>query len=238
MEILLTSLSRQYTIIPPLRRDDNVIPYASEIPALLTSLRHPRKRAVSIGPQSAADAYETLAYRHKRRRESMSSPTAIDLPRSLNWNGSQGQEDCLTPGSPRRQKSASESQASNLLTPISSRLQSYEQMMGTGKALPAPDASPASNTCATTSEAESSAETRKREEKEKGELFSNVEKPRVRYDVEVIMKLIVYTGRFNARSKVVSYTQVDENTFSGIAWLAVEGNPILFELCGLGTGTP
>lgn len=195
MGILLTSLSRQYTIIPPLRRDDNVIPYASEIPALLTSLRHPRKRAVSIGPQSAADAYETLAYRHKRRRESMSSPAGIDPPSSLNSSSLQGQEDCLTPDSPRRQKSASESQASNLLTPISSRLQSYEQMMGTGKAFTAPDTSPATNTYATTSEFESSTETRKREEKEKGEIFSNVEKPRARYDVEVVTKLIVYTGR-------------------------------------------
>jgi hypothetical protein len=44
-------------------------------------------------------------------------------------------------------------------------------------------------------------------------MFSKLQKPRVRYDVEVVTKLIVY---------------------SGIAWLAVEGNPILFELIGLG----
>jgi hypothetical protein len=53
------------------------------------------------------------------------------------------------------------------------------------------------------------------EEKERQEIFSSLERVRVRYDVEVITKLIVY---------------------SGIAWLAVEGNPILFELVGLGMG--
>jgi dihydrosphingosine 1-phosphate phosphatase len=45
--------------------------------------------------------------------------------------------------------------------------------------------------------------------------FANVVKPRVRYDVEVVTKLIVYCG---------------------IGWLAVEINPIVFELVGLGLG--
>nr|KMM66312.1 hypothetical protein CPAG_02651 [Coccidioides posadasii RMSCC 3488] len=44
------------------------------------------------------------------------------------------------------------------------------------------------------------------------EMFSMITKPRVRYDVEVVTKLIVY---------------------SGIAWLAVEVNPILFHFLGL-----
>jgi len=43
-------------------------------------------------------------------------------------------------------------------------------------------------------------------------MFSNIEKPRVRYDVEVITKLVVYAG---------------------IAWLAVQGNPLLFEKLGI-----
>ncbi|KAL8937988.1 MAG: hypothetical protein Q9211_003421 [Gyalolechia sp. 1 TL-2023] len=59
-------------------------------------------------------------------------------------------------------------------------------------------------------------EDRRQYERDKKEIFSMLEKPRVRYDVEVITKLIVYTG---------------------IAWLAVEGNPLLFELIGLGMGT-
>ena len=54
---------------------------------------------------------------------------------------------------------------------------------------------------------------RRQDEKEEREMFSKLEKPRVRYDVEVITKLIVYAG---------------------IAWIAVEGAPLLFESIGLG----
>ena len=71
------SLLREYREVPKDLKDDNVIPYVSEIPSILTSMRHPRKsRSVSIGPQSQADAYETLAYREKRRRESASEMAA------------------------------------------------------------------------------------------------------------------------------------------------------------------
>lgn len=58
--------------MPELLKDNDVIPSVSDIPSLFTSIRHPRRRAISIGPQSEADAYETLAYREKRRRESIS----------------------------------------------------------------------------------------------------------------------------------------------------------------------
>jgi len=67
--------------------------------------------------------------------------------------------------------------------------------MGTAETWETFDASPVSNTSAIAGEAESNAETRKREEKEDRELFSGLEKPRVRYDVEVGTKLIVYTGK-------------------------------------------
>lgn len=36
---------------------------------------------------------------------------------------------------------------------------------------------------------------RRQDEREEREMFSKLEKPRVRYDVEVITKLIVYTGK-------------------------------------------
>ncbi|KAL8735089.1 MAG: hypothetical protein Q9181_002927 [Wetmoreana brouardii] len=77
-------------------------------------------------------------------------------------------------------------------------------------------------------------EDRRQYEREEKELFSMVEKPRVRYDVEVVTKLIVYTGVYqvcSSRCKIVLMEQ------SGIAWLAVEGNPLLFQLAGLGLGT-
>lgn len=50
-------------------------------------------------------------------------------------------------------------------------------------------------------------------EEEDRQIFLRLEKPRVRYDVEVVTKLIVYAG---------------------IGWWAAAGNPVLFELCGLG----
>lgn len=58
---------------------------------------------------------------------------------------------------------------------------------------------------------------RRQDEKETIEMFSKLEKPRVRYDVEVITKLVVYAG---------------------IAWIATEGAPILFNIVGLGVVTP
>ena len=42
---------------------------------------------------------------------------------------------------------------------------------------------------------------RRQDEKEEREMFSKLEKPRVRYDVEVITKLIVYSGMLAERSK-------------------------------------
>ena len=77
---LLMDFAREYKEVPKNLKDDNVIPGVSEIPSILTSFRHPRKsRSVSVGPQSQADAYEALAYREKRRRESMSE-VAVTTP--------------------------------------------------------------------------------------------------------------------------------------------------------------
>jgi dihydrosphingosine 1-phosphate phosphatase len=186
----------QYTSIPALRKDDNVIPPASEtLPRLFTTLRHPRKRAVSVGPQSAADAYETIAYRQQRRRESLSSD------RGQSPNGFSTARPHFADG----------------------KLKQYEQMMGTGGTLPSPVSSPLTPSSPDSiSVADGIVEPEKtvkgeeyNEEQEAREIFQKLERPRVRYDVEVVTKLIVYTG---------------------IAWLAVELNPLLFELLGLGMG--
>lgn len=72
-------------------KEDNVIPSVPEIPLMLTTLRHPRQsRSVSIGPQSAADAYETLNFRAKRRRDSI-SPVAEKIIRSKDGNKHTGE---------------------------------------------------------------------------------------------------------------------------------------------------
>ncbi len=79
-----------------------------------------------------------------------------------------------------------------------------------------------------------SSEHRRELEKEERDIFLMVEKPRVRYDVEVVTKLIVYTGMHNVRIFHVVPWLI---RVSGIAWLAVEGNPIFFGYIGFGLGS-
>ncbi|KAH7115953.1 sphingosine-1-phosphate phosphohydrolase-like protein [Dendryphion nanum] len=196
----------KYTVIPTLRGDDNVIPPASELPRMLNNLAHPRKRSVSVGPQSAADAYETLAYRNRRRRESLNSADGT-LPEDLAWSPGIQKKASIEFKLPSTSDQAT--LGSDLLpTPIASRVHSYEKMMGTGEIQmvsvtpPDSDGDFAGDGLQTPAEAAN----------EKRQIFMSLMKPRVRYDVEVITKLIIYTG---------------------IAWLAVEGNPLLFELFGL-----
>lgn len=204
----------KYSSIPHLRGDDNVIPSASDIPRMIGNLSHPRKRSVSVGPQSVADAYETIAYRNKKRRESLVllegeslgsvKPTSKDLRSDQATNQSR----FLSP------KNKNSPPGVNLLpTPMQSRVQSYEHMMGT--APPNISLTPPETEDDFAGEDDGLGDLPGDEEKEDREIFMKIERPRVRYDVEVVTKLIVY---------------------SGIAWLAVEGNPILFEFCGLGMG--
>ncbi|KAG4444515.1 hypothetical protein IFR05_000106 [Cadophora sp. M221] len=216
----------EYQKIPSRLKVDNVMPSVSDLPGLLTSIRHPgRGRAVSVGPQSAADAYETLAYREKRRRDSLTNSSditsAVHSPRSpdqasqsKDYFGSKGNAD----------KDGSVSQVSgisgslginngNLPTPAQSRVGSYEQMMGQGHVVYTPVTPPAVAEPQDDDEVDISVG--QQNELEEKEMFSRLEKPRVRYDVEVVTKLVVYAG---------------------IGWLAVETNPIIFEIIGLGMG--
>lgn len=177
----------EYNKVPNQLKDDNVIPSVSEIPSLLTSIRHPRKsRSVSIGPQSEADAYETLAYRAQLRRESKSDITranpGIDEKRSI-------QQD--TPdyfGISTSSTSGRHPTAGLLPTPASSNLDLSKSMTENETAIYTP-LTPSSSRGSRQPSAE-----RRQDEKEEKEMFSKLEKPRVRYDVEVITKLIVYTG--------------------------------------------
>ncbi|KAA8899408.1 phosphatidic acid phosphatase type 2/haloperoxidase [Sphaerosporella brunnea] len=153
----------EYKKVP--RLPDDTLPSLSEIPSLMRSVRG--ARSDSVGPQSAADAYETLAYREKRRRESQVSAAGP------------------------------------------SNFDKYEQEMGTGYV-------DTSALIRGNHDLEALEEKSDNEEDER-EVFKIIEpfKPRVRYDVEVVTKLVVYAG---------------------IAWWAVDGIPIIFELIGLGLG--
>ncbi|KAL2002849.1 hypothetical protein VTN02DRAFT_5746 [Thermoascus thermophilus] len=176
----------EYKKIPGRLKDDDVIPNVSEIPSILTSIRHPRQRAISIGPQSEADAYETLAYREKRRRESVSSDRRRSPSVSVHGASPTAEAD----GKAR------------------SKWDEYEHMMGTGTPRFSPEVTFTGKTPSPPAGPDYGLEG-----PDEKDMFSRITKPRVRYDVEVVTKLIVY---------------------SGIAWLVMEGSPLLFECLGLG----
>jgi len=174
----------EYKKVPANQKLDNVMPSVSDLPNLLKSIRHPgRGRAVSIGPQSAADAYETLAYREKRRRDSLTGEDATSpiatIANPLEAIGNKQQHDSTSTG-------ISTKINGSLPTPDQSRVASYEKLMGQSHvSFPPP-----------TPDEESINQAPEYDElQEEKEIFSRLLLPRPRYDVEVITKLIVYIGR-------------------------------------------
>ncbi|KKA29351.1 hypothetical protein TD95_001945 [Thielaviopsis punctulata] len=171
----------QYKFVPGGAQLDTVFPRVSDFTDVVDSIRHPsRSRAVSVGPQSAADAYETLAYRERRRRESIGSNGSIRSKASMR---------------DMRDKSGDgvEAAGENATTAVSS-----------GSEFLSP-ASAAAQTAAVSDAEEDEISDR--------EVFLRLIKPRARYDVEVVTKLVVYTG---------------------IGWLSTWTIPLLFEAVGLG----
>ena len=186
-------LNREYENVPEHLKVDNVLPSVSEIPSFLSSIRHPqRSRAVSVGPQSAADAYETLAFREKRRRESIST-----LPRNIAAREPQkygAESSGYFEGSNLLSQRRILQPSGSLPTPPSSSLNLHDYMtedIATNNLPLTPDAL----THEQFSNIRSISQDRRQNEKEDREMFSRLQKPRVRYDVEVVTKLIVYTGR-------------------------------------------
>jgi hypothetical protein len=201
----------EYKKIPSRLKVDNVMPSVSDLPSLLTSIRHPgRVRSVSVGPQSAADAYETLAYREKRRRDSLTlssneleagsplvrsptSPAASNV--SFPWPKNNDDKDGFVSQVSGISASMAVTVAGNLSTPPQSRIGSYEQMMGQGHVIITPSTPPGD---ATDDNQDNDVDIIMGQQNELGEreMFSRLEKPRVRYDVEVVTKLVVYTGKY------------------------------------------
>lgn len=181
-----------YTSIPTLHGDDNLIPPASELPNRIMNLAHPRKRSVSVGPQSAADAYETLAYRNRRRRESVNSMDDT-LPESATWSPTSTSK----PQTPALEKAEHQVFGASLLpTPMQSRIHSYQNMMGT-KNVGVETSTPPDSDVDGDVKAAQALLNDEENENEKREIFMMLTKPRVRYDVEVVTKLIVYSGQFS-----------------------------------------
>lgn len=149
-----------------------MFPTFSEIPSIFSNIRHPRRRAISVGPQSEADAYETLAYREKRRRESLSNSnrTSPLVEEDSRQDISEGHHPQLS-----RKRS---------------KLHEYETMMGTGNprlatGVDGADAPPLT---------EPFPDLVLDPEPDEEEMFARIKRPRVRYDVEVVTKLVVYSG--------------------------------------------
>ncbi|KAI9158578.1 Dihydrosphingosine 1-phosphate phosphatase [Paramyrothecium foliicola] len=186
----------EYKSVPPGSRIDTLFPTASDFPRMVESIRHPttRGRSVSIGPQSAADAYETLAYRERRRRESIGSNHSL--------NSKPSNKELRSKDDSRRAKDSQSPEAKTTGAQWSP-LREYEDKMGEGEVI------------ITSQDGENDViYVGQEDELEEEEVFSRLVKPRVRYDVEVVTKLVVYTG---------------------IAWLAVALIPLMFEFVGLGT---
>jgi hypothetical protein len=156
-----------------------------------------------------------MAYREKRRRESLSN-------KAHNYSVAEDDGDTANASMSETQPSRSARKQS--------KLDEYEHMMGTGISRHSPGAIAAIDR-------EPSTEPFPAYEEEKEpdltEVFSQVKKPRVRYDVEVVTKLVVYTGE--------SFPQIAATSVSlticpmlGIAWVTIEGAPLVFDKVGLG----
>lgn len=200
----------EYKNIPNLLklRTDNVLPTMSDLPHLVKTLRAPtRGRSVSIGPQSAADAYEALAYREKRRRESIGSNGSLKSSGGLDLRG-RFEADGQVLASKSDEPSLSLTSSGK-----STALAGYEQQMGqrriplvrsrTDRSL-----SPVTPMVREEEEDEFPGFTSvdgdgQEDELGEREMFDQLVKPRVRYDVEVVTKLVVYTGKFTLSPSLV-----------------------------------
>ena len=81
-----------------------------------------------------------------------------------------------------------------LPTPAMSDVDLYRQMTGSETAVYSP-LTPNTESSMDGTPARRPSEDTREYEREEREMFAKLEKPRVRYDVEVITKLIVYTGK-------------------------------------------
>lgn len=204
----------EYKSVPPGSRLDNMFPRASDFPRMVESIRHPttRGRSVSIGPQSAADAYETLAYRERRRRESAGSNSSLKSKSSnLELRERNEQQDQSGTGA--------HASGSSRLAPS----RDYERIVGDGEVVEFPSQDGG----------EDERLTRQETEAEEKEVFSHVVRPRVRYDVEVVTKMVIYSGKSPKSRSTMEFSLAENMT--GIGWLAVAGVPLLFEYVRLGT---
>nr|POE82673.1 dihydrosphingosine 1-phosphate phosphatase [Quercus suber] len=206
--------SRDYKKVPQLRKDDNIIPTAAEIPSMMSNLRNPRQRSISIGPQSEADAREFIANREQRRRDSRTDDRSPRARPSISAVRAAGIPSIALPSSAIDDVAVA-TPAAEMDDPLhgsymdagSVRLRTTGGDAAASLQVDGVDAKLLTPPLSVNDDGIG-----KEDEKNDREMFSNLEKPRIRYDVEVITKLVVYAG---------------------IGWLAVDGNPKFFTFLGL-----
>lgn len=160
---------------------------------MLASLRHPRKRTVSIGAQSEADAHEAIAYRESRRKDSVSAwgrYKASSLAEESIFKTANGHVEQTTEKDMGGTTSVEFTKDPNNQCINRSKPKTTLHNNGVGNeevlVLPTPDA-----TALGDSDIDREAIITAEEDRE---MFRKLYVPRVRYDVEVITKLVVYTG--------------------------------------------
>lgn len=163
---------------------------------MLNSIRR-RKRTISVGPQSEADARELIANREQARRDNKAAAASLAAASGPLLRVPMANDFAVTPEEPADAPGylAVKRNEANLSMPL-------KQLNSAGNELLTPPASDNGN----------ASDSGNDDDKSDRRMFSKLEKPRIRYDVEVITKLVVYAG---------------------IAWLAVEGNPLLFNQLGI-----
>lgn len=183
----------EYKSVPPGSRLDTLFPQASDFPRMVESIRNPktRGRSISVGPQSAADVYETLAYREKRRKESIDG-------------GAGG----LRSKSSTRDLQFTAPDDRNGVVEQASGVDRFEKQMGATSAAEAVAASSAR----TSTDGQAGGE--ELEPFDESAVFDKLIQPRVRYDVEVVTKLIVYGGKSHALSLPLSLSLYPTHTHS------------------------
>jgi hypothetical protein len=179
---------------------------------MLSSIRR-RKRTVSIGPQSEADAREHIANREvvRRRRNAASRSRSrspkhdghlLSLPNNNNSNSIAEGSVLMTPDEP-----AATSSSSYLSVAVrpgapsripSSSAQQRNVNVNLHAAILTPPPSETEGFVSGDDQQQQQQQQQQREEKaqqaDDRKLLAAVEKPRIRYDVEVVTKLVVYAG--------------------------------------------
>lgn len=114
-----------------------------------------------------------------------------------------------------------------------SKLDVYESQMGTVNPRQSPDAGNSAQSNSTTTDTyridEGSTTT------DEANMFSMIKKPRVRYDVEVVTRLIVYIGKSLPRSFHLQllFLAILISSFVGIGVLVVDYMAYVFDFLGL-----